>query len=239
MFRYTGLHGFLIWFHLLLFTMWLGADMGVYYAHRFILLRERSVDARLVAAQIMRGIDLLPRLAMALFLASGTTLIAVDPLGHRFAGAPLAAVWVGTTGWVAVTVYLFVRGDPATGRLHRAVATVDRYGRVVLAVGLIGVATYTLAAPHPFGVNTNPRWLGAKVLLYALCILLALGIEANLRPFGAAFTELVTTGSSPDVEHRLRRSLRRCIPYVYLLWACVAAAALLGVMKPGAHIPGS
>jgi GT2 family glycosyltransferase len=47
---------------------------------------------------------------------------------------------------------------------------VDLYIRYGLIVGLIGMALYTIIASEPFGVTTNPKWLGGKVLVYAIAI---------------------------------------------------------------------
>ena len=85
----------------------------------------------------------------------------------------------------------------------------------------------------PFGVDTNPKWLGVKVIAYGLCIFCGVMIRRMLLPFGPAFAHLVTTGSTPEVEQRILGSIRRCEPWVYAIWALVLAAAALGVFKPG------
>jgi hypothetical protein len=73
------------------------------------------------------------------------------------------------------------------------------------------------------------------VLLYAVAIGCGIGIRYRLRPFGPAFGQLLSTGSSPDVESTLTASVRRSIPFVAVIWACVLAAAVLGVVQPGAR----
>ena len=82
-------------------------------------------------------------------------------------------------------------------------------------------------------MDTNPRWLGAKVGAYGLCILMGVLIRRELKPFGPAFGKLMTTGSTPDVEKAIVGSIRRCEPYVYAIWGLVFLAAALGVVKPG------
>jgi hypothetical protein len=42
--------------------------------------------------------------------------------------------------------------------------------------------------------------------------------------------------AGPDTEGTLRRSVDGCLPYVWTIWTCVLAAALLGVAKPFAHL---
>ena len=68
---------------------------------------------------------------------------------------------------------------------------------------------------------------------YALCILCGVLIRRELRPFGPAFGQLMTTGSTPEVEKAILGSIRRCEPYVYAIWVLVFVAAVLGVVKPG------
>ena len=108
--------------------------------------------------------------------------------------------------------------------------------RIAVIAAMTGAGGYALLASEPFGVTTNPRWLGAKILLYTLAIAAGLGIRMTLRPFGAAFGTLMTEGSSEAVERTLRRSVDGCLPYVWLIWGSVLAAAALGVVKPGAQL---
>ncbi len=75
--------------------------------------------------------------------------------------------------------------------------------------------------------------LGAKVLVYGLCIFSGVMIRRALLPFGPAFGHLVTQGSTPDVESAILRSIKRCEPWVYGIWGMVILAAALGVIKPG------
>lgn len=123
-------------------------------------------------------------------------------------------------------------------RLGPLVKRVDLIARCLLVLGLLGVAGYTLAVPHPFGVATDPRWLALKVGCYGLAIGCGIGIRLQLKPFGPAFASLMTTGSTPDVERALRQSIERSMPFVIAIWTLVLTAAALGVFKPGAHLSG-
>ena len=81
-----GLNGYslAILLHILLFVYWLGGDLGVYYSSRFIIKPELSPETRAVAAKIMVGCDLAPRVSLILFGASGVTLMHYGPLGDEF-----------------------------------------------------------------------------------------------------------------------------------------------------------
>lgn len=230
-----GLNGYslAIILHVLLFVYWLGGDLGVYYSSRFILKPELSPETRAVAAKIMHGCDLAPRVSLVLFLPSGISLMAAGPLGEEFfvTGPLLVLVWVAGLAWLYVSVMDF-RGGGSTP-LARFYQRADLLVRYALTVVLLAIAAYTMVVAEPFGVDTNPKWLGAKLAAYALCIGCGVMIRWQLRSFGPAFGTLLTSGSTPAVETAIRGSIRRCEPYVYAIWLLVLAAAVLGVIKPG------
>ncbi|MFI6817524.1 hypothetical protein ACIBG7_34355 [Nonomuraea sp. NPDC050328] len=230
-------HGWWIVFHLVLFVFWLGGDLGVFYASRYVLNPALGPEARTTAVKIMSGLDLGPKICLVLFLPSGFTLMALEPHGAELFGVALfpwwsvLAVWAFALGWLALTV----RDHHAPGR-HPLVRRADWTIRLGLIAAITGAAAYTLIAERPFGVTTDPRWLGGKLALYALTIAAGLGIRLKLRGFGPAFGALAASGSTPEVEGKLRASVDGCLPYVWAIWAGVLAAAVLGVLKPGAAL---
>ena len=144
----------------------------------------------------MHGVDLAPRICLILFLPSGVTLMAYGPLGDDF----FVRGWllVGDVGGVPGVAVR--RGHRLPRRQHpfrRRLQVADLLVRYVLVAVLLAVAAYTILATDPFGVDTNPKWLGAKVAAYALRILCGVLIRRELKPFGPAFGQLVTTGSTP------------------------------------------
>lgn len=237
----TAVHGWntyslTVFLHVLLFVYWLGGDLGVYYSSRFILKPEHPPAARLVAAKIMHGCDLAPRICLILFLPSGVSLMKAGPLGEKFAvsGWLIALMWLLVSVWLFFAVRDYVRGEAGrTSWWARLVPPVDLAVRVTLVVVLLAIGVYTMVAAEPFGVDTDPAWLGGKLAAYALCILCGVMIRRELVEFGPAFGSLMTTGSTPEVEATIRRSIKRCEPYVYGIWGFVLLAALLGIVKPG------
>ena len=221
-------------FHVLLLTYWLGADLGVFYSSRYVLKPELGTEARATALKIMAWLDVSPRLCLVLFLPSGVTLMALDDYGReKFYGWPLAAVWLASSVWFALVLADHLMHNPP---LQAKVKQLDLLARFVVITSLLGVSVYTLLADEPFGVQTNPKWLGAKVGLYALAIASGVAIRFQLKPFAPAFVALMTTGSTPAVERDLRRSIVGSQPYVAAIWFCVVGAALLGLAKPGANL---
>ncbi|WP_378738079.1 hypothetical protein [Nocardia brasiliensis] len=230
-------HGWWIMLHLVLFVFWLGGDLGVFYSSRFVIDPNLTAQARSTALAIMSGLDLAPKICLVLFLPSGVTLMALDPHGATLFGISLFPWWFVALTWLFAAAWLVF--TVTTHRTHGR-NTLARNADLTFRVGVIlgmGVAgAYALLATTPFGVTTNPRWLGGKILLYALAIAAGLGIRMTLRPFGPAFARLFAEGSGEQVERTLRRSVDGCLPYVWLIWGSVLAAATLGVLKPGAQL---
>ena len=220
--------------HLLLFTYWLGADLGVFYSSRYVLRADLPPASRAVALKIMAWLDVAPRLCLVLFLPSGVTLMALDDYGRDlFAGWPLVGVWAAGLAWLALVIADHLLHDSP---LHALVRRLDLAVRFAVVAGLLASASYALLASEPFGVETNPKWLGGKVALYAIAIACGIAIRFQLRPFAPAFGALVTSGSTPEVERDLRGSIVGSQPYVAAIWLCVLGAAVLGVFKPGANL---
>lgn len=230
-------HGWWILLHLVLFVFWLGGDLGVFYSSRYVLRPDLTPAARATALSVMSGLDLGPKICLVLFLPSGVTLMALDPHGAELFGAPafgawqVVLVWLFALGWLAATI-----ADHRTHGRFPWVRRADWTIRIGLVAALAAVAAYTLFAERPFGVATDPRWLGGKVALYTAAIACGLGIRLTLRPFGPAFGALMGGGSTPEVERALRRSVDGCLPYVFGIWTAVLGAAALGVLKPGADL---
>ncbi|MFF3214374.1 hypothetical protein ACFYYB_27390 [Streptomyces sp. NPDC002886] len=226
-------HGWWILLHIVLFVFWLGGDLGVYVSSRYVLKPELPFAARSTALSIMSVLDLGPKICLVLILPSGVTLMTLEPHGAE----GLLNGWSATATWAFAGLWLWltVRDHHRPGS-HPWIRRADWSIRVLLTAGLWGIGLYTLLATEPFGVDTDPRWLGGKVLLYATAIACGLGIRLTLRPFGAAFSALPSRGGDEGVERALRRVVDGCVPYVAGIWTCVLAAAALGVLKPGADL---
>ena len=224
----------LIFLHVIFFVYWLGADLGVYYASRFVVNSELSVDARGVAGKIMDFVDLSPRICLVLILPTGVSLMATNNKGATFLSPTLAiAVWIFAFIWLYLVIKNYTaHGDPKVAFLRK----IDLAIRYILVVGLIGTSLYVLFASEPFGVTTNPKWLALKVILYSVAIFGGIQIRRALVSFTPAYVKIMSGNSDEASESALKLSLKRSIPWVHLIWLCVAIAAFLGITKPGAHL---
>jgi hypothetical protein len=217
----------LILAHLMLLTFWLGADLGTFYSSRYVARPDLTPQQRLIALKIMAFVDMGPRICLVLFLPSGLALIAADPLGDS-----VEVAGISLRGWPLVLADHHYGSNPM-GALARKLDTVVRAGVIA---GTIGFGLYALIVTDPFGVTTNPRWLGAKVALYGCAISCGLAIRWFLRPFPAGLSALLTTGSTPEVEDAVGGAIRRSAPFVAAIWILVIVIAFLGVAKPGAKL---
>ena len=218
--------------HIVLFVYWLGGDLGVFYSSRFLMKKEYQPETRMIAAKIMMGCDMAPRFSLILFGASGVTLMYYGPLGDK----SFLTWWMVALAWIATLVWVFLSLQEArtAGKAsHHFFHTGDMVVRYIASIGLVLIGLYTIVATDPFGVDTNPKWLGLKVAFYGASIFCGIMIRRALKPFGPSFGKLMTEGSSPEVEDGITGSIKRSEPWVYAIWFFVLAAAILGVIKPG------
>ncbi|GGN24398.1 hypothetical protein FHR83_002908 [Actinoplanes campanulatus] len=227
-----------LYLHIVLMVFWLGGDLGVFYSSRYVIDSSLTPAARLTACKIMLGLDLGPKICLILFLPSGLTLISLDAHGGELWGIRLLPwwlllpVWIGSFAWIRL-----MWTDHHEPGAHPTVKRVDRAIRIAVVAGMFGMGVFTLVAAEPFGVTTNPKWLGGKVILYALAIAAGLGIRRQLRPFGPAFFGHVMAGTAgDDDEATVKNSVNGCLPYVWVIWGSVLLAGLLGVAKPLANL---
>ena len=202
-------------FHALCWVYWLGADLGTFYAARFVANPALPVSARGTAAKIMLAIDLAPRICMPLTLASGLHLAAWQGAVPMGAGG-IVAVWLIGLLWMATAVWLH---HAAPGGRRDAVASVD-FGWRALVVAALAVLALSGAVAS---------WLALKVVCFAGTVLCGMAIRVHLKPFGAAFGALMQRGPSAAGDAVIAASIARCVPYVLVIWALLIVAAAAGL----------
>ena len=215
--------------HLLVFVYWLGGDLGAFCASYYALDTRRTFAERSLALALVNVVDTAPAVALVLTLPTGLVLAKtrgwIDlPWGALLLVAAASLAWL----WVALRVHR----DPgprtaALARLDRAV----RWAMIVTlvaagALGVLAAAGVALPPPRP------PLFVALKLWLLAACTALGLAIRGPLARFVAAFGELARSGSTPAIEQALGDWMRLCRRYVLAIWACLLAAAALGLVKP-------
>jgi hypothetical protein len=218
----TGLVRFV---HVLLFVYWLGGDAGVFYSSRFVVDRGLTREARLTAAKIFLELDMLPRYCLALMLTVGGILAWSIGVPH----APWQWPLIIALGPAWVWLVWMVHHQQGTPR-GRTLARIDLGFRWFLIAALLISVTLAWSdgrlRPYP--------WLAAKLIIFASLIFCGLMIRLKLPKFTAGFRQLVAGGATAESDQAMIDGMRACRPYVLYIWAGVAAAALLGILKPGA-----
>lgn len=205
--------------HLLLLVYWLGGDLGTYYASRFVADSSSTPAARTVAARIMLGVDMAPRLCMPLMLATGIQLAAMQGW-LAWPPVTLVACWGVCGAWLLVVVLIHHHGSSERGK---RLASVDFAFRVLVLTSLLLWAGWSVLA------GALPGWLAFKLFCFALAVACGLAIREVLRPFGPAFALMASGRGTAEVDHTISRTIARCKPFVWMIWALLVLSAAAGL----------
>jgi hypothetical protein len=211
--------------HLLLFVFWIGPDVAVYIVSRATVNPAMNDAQRLAAARMMPVIDLLPRVCISLMLTVAGVLSEYVGLEHP--PWQMAGIILLGPVWLTLTLVATLRSGTALGR---QAATLEHWLRWALVFGVLASVSYAIAT----GRLAEAPYVGSKLLLFAAALLLSLLLRARMRPFHEGIARLAAIGRTPDLDLQMTTSLNRARPFVHGIWAAVLAAALIGVIKPGA-----
>jgi hypothetical protein len=215
----------LVFLHLLLFVLWLGADVGVFVLGQHFRKRERySLDQRIALLKLLVTIDLVPRAAWALMVPLSLTV--------SYAGAwwelPVALVWIA---WAVGGLWLWLVLDAHAHDMTPRAARDRRWEgwlRYLLCAGYLVLGAESLLTNHPI----QPDWLAWKALLFGLIFAAAIMIDIAFKPVGAQLGRLLAEGSSDATELPLRRTMDRTRIWVWAVYLLLLVTAWLGVAKP-------
>lgn len=207
--------------HLIAFVYWLGGDLGTFLASRYVVDPKLSPAQRHTALKIMLGCDQGPKLAMPLIFAIGFVMAAhigfiVVPSVVTVLVCVICLAWFANVNWL-----YFTQNAAAKAK----VAQFDLWFRIVVVIGLVAIGVQTLLGESFIKAD----WLAVKVLIFAALVACGIYIRIQLKPFVAAFGQLMTKGSSAEVEQTLSHALARCRPAVYLIWIGLVLEAALGL----------
>jgi hypothetical protein len=221
---YIDAESVLRWLHILAMVYWLGGEWGVFQTSYNVANPKLSLDERRRHMETAYRIDILARTGIILLLPLGLHMghnLGAQPWGGGF----LVAVWLMAIAWLSLTWAAFLWRETDLGlRLTRA----DEAVRYLLIPALAGTALLSLATGAPF----SHGWFAAKVLIYALLLVIGLGLRIIMRNWTTIFRAFAAEGMTAALEARLARELAigRGLAYVY--WIGIAAVAFLGATKP-------
>jgi len=213
--------------HLLLFCYWLGGDIGVFYSSKFVVNPDLGRESRLIAAKIMIGCDLVPRICMRLMLTSAGILseyIGIEhPLWQMIGIIVLGPVWLT----MVLTLHFF----------HKAafipfLTRIDFYFRWIIVVGGIASCLYAVN----IGRFDDTPWIAAKLLIFASMVFSGLMIRINLKGFNTSYVKIIGDNYNDTDNLVMINSLKKAKPWVFYIWAALVLEATLGIVKPGSPV---
>jgi hypothetical protein len=215
------------WLHILAMVYWLGGEWGVFQTSYNVVNRSLSLDERRRHMETAYRIDILARTGIIMLLPLGLhmgALYGFVPLE----GLSLALMWVLALSWLALCWAAFFARESDLGlRLTK----LDEAVRFVVIPGLIlaGVAAFFGQGPVNAGVGAH--WYPAKMVTYAVMLVLGLGLRFIMREWTVLF-RVLAAGPNPDTEARLERSIATGRTIAYCYWVGIATTAFLGAVKP-------
>lgn len=215
----------LVYVHLLLFVLWLGADVGVFLLGQHFRKRERyTLDQRIALLKLLVEVDMVPRSAWALMVPLSLSVLAA---GGWWAVPPvlLWGAWVVGLGWLWL-VWDSHRHDmpPRAARNRR----IEGWLRWLIGAFYLGLGAHSLALGAPLG----PAWLALKALMFGLIFVAAIMIDVTFKPVGAQLAAVLNQGSSDATEIPLRRTMDATRVWVWAVYLLLLVTAFLGNVKP-------
>ena len=221
----VSLYQMLVFFHLLLFVLWLGADVGVFMLGQHFRKREKwSLPQRLALLQLLVNVDMVPRSAWALMVP--LTLTMVDAGGWWD-----LPIWAIGLAWIIGAIWLWLVWD---AHIHDQTERAKRDNRIesVLKIGLtifyLGLGIISLVEGAPLA----PTWLATKAVMFGLIFAAAIMIDVAFKPVGPLLGKLIKEGSSDETEIPLRRTMDRTRVWVWVVYLLLLGTAFLGNIKP-------
>ena len=207
--------------HLLAFVYWLGGDLGTFLSSRYVVRDDLSPEARATALKIMLACDQGPKSAMPVILPLGLQMSQMTGLTTLPAWV-MVVVWLLALLWAGIVQYLFFTTNLV---LKPRVAQFDFGLRIAVVLALLVYAGGALAGTGWIGAT----WLALKSLIFAAMVVCGLLIRVKLKPFVAAFGQLMSSGPSDQVNAAMRNALGRVRPWVWLIWTGLFINAALGL----------
>jgi hypothetical protein len=215
----------LVYIHLLLFVLWLGADVGVFLLGQHFRKRHTySLDQRIALLKLLVIVDLVPRSAWALMVPVSLSVVDagnwwdIHPVGLIIAWA-VAAIWL----WLIFDAH---RHDQ-TPRAAR-----DRQNENFLKLVLVAFYLWLGIQSLLIGEPLAPVWLALKALAFGMIFLAAIMIDVSFKPVGPQLVRLLNEGSSDETEIPLRRTMDRTRIWVWVVYAMLLVTSYLGAVKP-------
>ncbi len=216
----------LVYVHLLLFVLWLGADVGVFVLGQHFRKRDRyDLPQRLVLLRLLVTVDMVPRTAWALMVPVSLSVVKAGGWAP-LPGWIVAAAWVVGAGWLWLVWDAHLHDQSPRATRDRRI---EFWLKIALAAGYLAAGGVSLATGAPLA----PAWLAGKALLFGLIFAAAIMIDVAFKPVGPLLGTLIAQGSSDATERPLLATMNSTRLWVWTVYALLVATSWLGTVKPG------
>ena len=217
-------HAVLVFVHILALVFWLGTDIGVFALGKFAQNPVYAVEQRLLLLKVALILDMFPRVFMVLSFPTGFQLaVALGAIPND--PTLVAGVWLFSGLWLAVVVTGLLLHEAPIGQSAKKIEKIIQY-LLIVVLGWAGLASLLTSEPIAM------PWLAAKILMYALIIVVMQFLEKAFMPAVVGFAGLESSGSSPELESQIQDGMNRTYTWVLAIYLLVLISAFLGVAQP-------
>jgi len=215
----------LVYVHLLLFVLWLGADVGVFVLGQHFRKREKwSLEQRIALLTLLVEIDMVPRTAWALMVPLSLSVV-------NLGGWWEVPLWLSLGAWAVGLFWLALVWDshwhdqtPRAARNRR----IEGWLRWIIGGFYLWLGGQSLLVNAPL----EPDWLAWKAFAFGFIFVAAIMIDVTFKPVGAQLGAVLEKGSSDETEIPLRRTMDRTRIWVFAVYGLLVITAFLGNVKP-------
>lgn len=215
----------LAWFHILLFVIWLGGDIGVFWlGQNFRRRASYTLAERVALLKMLVAIDMAPRTAWALMVPSSISLL-------KASGWWDVPLWGVVASWIVGLIWLLLVWNAHLHEGTKLARDARRYENV-LKWGLSAFYLWLGTTSLLHGAPLPAIWLAWKALLFGVIFLVAIMIDVRFKPVGPLLVALLDKGSNNATEVPLRRAMDRTRRWVLTIYALLIVTSWLGTVKP-------
>jgi hypothetical protein len=215
------------WAHILCMVYWLGGEWAIFQTSFNIVNRHLSMEERRRHLETAYRIDILARSGILLLLPLGLHM------GHIYGFQPyggiwLVVMWCTILAWLSLTWAAFFTRETDLGI---SLTKIDEKLRYILIPAIFIVAISSFLGHGPLLISHGSYWYGTKLTLYAVTLIMGLGLRYIMRAWTVRFRRL-EAGPNPAEEAALEREFMYGRVLAVTYWITIASICFLGATKP-------